>query len=115
MLAILTPHPQPNEQALDAARLAPEGKNPTEVYSTISFLPGHAAASHFLILAGQATAGTQAACEYLLGSGPARDLPSAWRKPDGLPPTYEVLLKTAVRDFAPMRFEYVTHHAKDTK
>ncbi len=111
-LAIENQHPQPGEPPLYEARLAPGSKNPAEVYALISFLPGHAPASHILILAGQATAGTQAACEYLLGAQSARDLPSAWRKPEGLPPTYEVLLKTAIRDFAPTRVEYVTHHAR---
>jgi hypothetical protein len=112
-MAIQNQRPRPGESPLYEARLAPASKNPAEVYALISFLPGHAPNSHFLVLAGQASAGTQAACEYLLSAQVERDLPGAWRSVEGMPPSYEVLLKTTIHDFSPTRAQYVTHHAKE--
>jgi len=112
-MAIQNQRPRPGELPLYEASLAPASMNPTEVYALISFLPGHAPDSHFLLLAGQASAGTQAACEYLLSAQAERDLPPVWRTVARIPSTYEVLLKTTIRDFSPTRAEYVTHHAKE--
>lgn len=111
-LTIENLRPQKGEQALYEARLHPVSRNPQEVYATISFLPGFAPGTHFLILAGQSTAGTQAACEYLLKPGIMGDLRESWETPSRIPSSYQVLLKTTIRDFAPIRTEYVTHHGK---
>lgn len=112
-MAIENQRPRPGELALYQARLATASKNPMEVYALISFLPGYASDSHFMVLAGQASAGTQAACEYLLSAQAERNLPDAWRNVECVPSTYEVLIRTMIRDFSPTRTEYVTHHAKE--
>lgn len=110
-LAIENARPRAGEKALYEARLHPVRKTPQEVYALISFLPGLISGSHFLVLAGQSTGGTQSACEFLLDAGAIANLPAAWSKRGQIPRVYQVLLKTTIRDFVPIRTEYVTHHA----
>jgi hypothetical protein len=109
-LAIENLRPRPGEQRLYEARLSLATGEPEEVYALINYLPGLAADSHLLILAGESTAGTQCACEYAVDGGVKREIPAAWYTPGQLPPVYQVLLKTSVRDFGPIHTEYVTHH-----
>lgn len=109
-LAIENLRPRPGEQRLYEARLSSATGEAEEVYALINYLPGLAADSHLLILAGESTAGTQCACEYAVDSGVKREIPAAWYTPGQLPPVYQVLLKTSVRDFGPIHTEYVTHH-----
>jgi hypothetical protein len=109
-LAIENLRPRAGEQSLYEARLSLSTGEPEEVYALISYLPGLAADSHVLILAGESTAGTQCACEYVVDGLVKRELPAAWYMSGQLPPVYQVLLKTSVRDFGPIHTEYVTHH-----
>ena len=78
-LAIENARPRGGEQPLYEARLSAATGNPQEVYALVSSLPGLASNSQFLILAGQSTAGTQGACEYLVspGSKPWEQAPSS--------------------------------------
>jgi len=108
-LAIENLKPRVGEQRLYEARLTPATGEPEEVYALISYLPGLVADSHILILAGESTAGTQCACEYAVDGAVKRELPAAWYT-SGLPPLYQILLKTSVRDFGPIHTQYVTHH-----
>jgi hypothetical protein len=109
-LAIENLRPRPGEQQLYEARLSPLSGNPEEVYALISYLPGFAANSHFLVLAGESTAGTQCACEYAVDGGVKPELPPFWYRTGQAPPLYQIVLKTSVRDFSPFRTEYVTLH-----
>jgi len=109
-MAIENLQPRAGEQRLYEAHLSPATGEPEEVYALISYLPGLAADSHLLILAGESTAGTQCACEYAVDGRVKRELPAAWYKSGQLPPVYQVLLKTSVRDFGPIHTEYVTYH-----
>jgi len=109
-MAIENLHPRAGEERLYEAHLSPATGEPEEVYALISYLPGLAPDSHLLVLAGESTAGTQCACEYAVDGGVKRELSAAWYSSGQLPPVYQVLLKTSVRDFGPIHTEYVTHH-----
>jgi hypothetical protein len=109
-LAIENLRPQPGESSLYEARLNPASGNPQEVYALISSWRGPTPGSHFMVLAGQSTAGTQAACEYVVATRPPGGLPAELRDPARLPPAHQILLKTQVHDFAPAHTRYVTRH-----
>ncbi|MEK7404036.1 MAG: hypothetical protein AAB225_02915 [Acidobacteriota bacterium] len=113
-LAIENLRPRAGESALYEARLNPTTGNPQEVHAVISFWHGLAADSHSLVLAGESTAGTQAACEYLVGAQPRGGLPAGLRDSSRLPAAYQILLKTRIQDFAPTHTQYVTHHEQTT-
>src|SRR5207245_1831393 len=93
-LAIENLRPQAGEKALYEARLNAASGNPEEVYAIISYLPGPVADSRFLVLAGESTAGTQCACEYLVDGGSSHIHGQ-------LPPVYQILLKATIHDFVP--------------
>ncbi len=110
-LAIENLAPRSGESSLYEARLNAATGNPLEVYALISSWHGLAADSHFMMLAGQSTAGTQAACEYVVDAQPRGGLPAEFREAARRPQAYQILLKTRVQDFAPTHTQYLTHHA----
>jgi hypothetical protein len=110
--AIENLRPAAGERLLYEVRMGPAATAPEEVYALISFLPGRAPGSHWLLVAGSTSAGTLGASEYLTSGSVLRDLPPAWLMVGGQPPSFEMLVRVPVRDSRPLGAEYVLHHTR---
>jgi hypothetical protein len=110
-LAIENLRPAAGERPLYEVRTGPAAGAPEDVYALISFLPGRAPGSQWLVVAGSTGAGTLGASEYLTSGRILRDLPQSWTIVGGQPPGFEMLVRVNVRDSRPMSTEYVLHHA----
>ncbi|MCE5306239.1 MAG: hypothetical protein LLG20_01210 [Acidobacteriales bacterium] len=111
-LAVENLAPASGERTLYEAKMGLAGYEPKEVYALISFLPGRAPGSHWLVVAGSTSEGTLGATEYLTNGRILRDLPQGWSKAGGPPPAFEMLVRVPVRDGRPLSAEYVLHHAR---
>ena len=110
LTAIENLRPAAGERLLYEVKMGPAATAPEEVYALISFLPGRAPGSHWLLVAGSTSAGTLGASEYLTSGRVLRDLPPAWLMVGGQPPSFEMLVRVPVQDSHPMGAEYVLHH-----
>ena len=109
-MAIENLRPAAGERLIYEVRMGPAATTPEEVYALISFLPGRAPGSHWLLVAGSTSAGTLGASEYLTSGRVLRDLPPAWLMTGEQPPSFEMLVRVQVRDSRPLGAEYVLHH-----
>jgi len=109
-LAIENLRPASGERSLYESRVEPGAASPEEAYALISFLPGRAPGSHWLVVAGATSLATLGAAEYLASGAILRDLPPRWSMVGGQPPPFEMLVKVLLRDFRPLTAEYVLHH-----
>jgi len=110
LLAIENLRPASGERTLYEARNADASSEPEEVYALISFLPGRAPGTHWLVIAGSTGTGTLGASEYVVNGRILRDLPPGWTAVGGQPPAFEMLVRVRVRDGHPLNAEYVLHH-----
>ena len=112
LTAIENLRPAAGERLLYEVKMGHAAAAPDEVYALISFLPGRAPGSHWLVVAGSTSAGTLGASEYLTSGRVLRDLPPAWLMVGGQPPSFEMLVRVPVQNSRPMGAEYVLHHAR---
>jgi hypothetical protein len=105
-------NPGSGEKPLYEVKTGRTEDGPQEVYALISFLPGRAQGSYWLVVAGSTSAGTLGASEYLASGRILRDLPQGWSTAGGPPPPFEMLVRVTARNDYPLSAEYVLHHAR---
>jgi len=105
-------NPGSGEKSLYEVKTGRTEDEPQEVYALISFLPGRAQGSYWLVVAGSTSAGTLGASEYLASGRILRDLPQGWSATGGPPPAFEMLVRVTTRNDYPLSAEYVLHHAR---
>jgi len=81
-----------------------------EDHALVTRLPGLHGHGDITILAASSTEGTWAATEYVTRPQHAKDLVSRLRLASGkLPESYQVVIRTRVREQVPIEMSYVTH------
>ncbi len=82
-----------------------------ETHALISRTPGSSGVGEFLVLAGNASADTFAAAQWLTQPRRARELTNRLRQPSGeIPRHFQVVLKVAFKHGIPVQSSYVFHH-----
>ena len=81
-----------------------------EDHAVVTRLPGLHGHGEITVLAATSTEGTWAATEYVTRPQHAKDLVSRLRLASGkLPESYQVVIRTKVREQVPIEMSYVTH------
>jgi hypothetical protein len=89
----------------------PAGAKTVEDHVLITNIPGPGGRGHILTFATAASAGTQAAVQYLTEAHYARDLVARLRLPSGeLPPYYQIVIKAKFNSSIPVQASYLFHH-----
>lgn len=103
--------PRPGEPEFLEDHLAPGRTSEGETHALISRTAGPSGAGELLILAGNGSADTMAAAEWLTQPWHARELESRLRTPSGaMPRHFQVVLKVAFKQGIPVQSSYVFHH-----
>lgn len=81
-----------------------------EDHALVTRLPGLHGHGEITILAASSTEGTWAAVEFVTKAQHAKDLVARLRLPSGkMPQSYQVVIRTKVKDQVPIEVSYVTH------
>lgn len=103
--------PQPGEPAFLPDHIVAGKQSEGETHALISLIPGLSGVGRLMVIAGNASADTFAAAEWLTEPWHAAELVRRLRGPNGrLPRYYEVILKVAFRQGIPVQSSYVLHH-----
>lgn len=103
--------PQPGEPLFLPDRIVPGKQSEGETHALISLIPGLSGAGDLLVIAGNASADTFAAAEWLTEPWHAAELVRRLSGPSGrLPRYYEVVIKVAFHQGIPVQSSYVMHH-----
>jgi hypothetical protein len=103
--------PRPGEPEFLEDRVQP-GTMEGETHALITRSAGPSGVGELLVLAGNASADTLAAAEWLTQSWHARDLTDRLRARSGrIPHHFQVVLKVAFKQGIPVHSSYVFHHA----
>ena len=103
--------PNPGEPAFLEDHFAPSRSNEGETHALITRAPGPSGAGELMIVAGNASADTMAAAEWLTQPWHARELVGKLRGSSGQMPRYfQVVLKVAFKQGIPVQSSYVFHH-----
>ena len=85
-----------------------------QTHALISLTPGLSGVGQLLVIAGNASADTLAAAEYLTQPSRARELVGHLKTPSGrVPRYYQAVLKVTFKQGIPVESSYVFHHALD--
>jgi hypothetical protein len=103
--------PRPGEPVYLEDHILAGRSSEGETHAVISRMPGISGAGEFVSLAGNASADTFAAAEWLTEPWRARHLVNRLRGANGeLPRYYQVVLKVEFKQGIPVRSSYVFHH-----
>lgn len=103
--------PQPGEPVFLDDRIVPGKQAEGETHALISLTPGLSGVGEFLVIAGNASADTLAAAEWLTLPQRGAELVRRLRTPSGeMPRYYQVVLKVAFKQGIPVQSSYVFHH-----
>jgi hypothetical protein len=103
--------PLPGEPSLLEDQIAPGTTNEGETHAVITRAPAPSGVGEFLVLAGNASADTFAAAEWLTQPWRARQLVARLRTPSGeIPRYFQVVLKVEFKQGIPVHSSYVFHH-----
>jgi hypothetical protein len=106
--------PQPGEPVFLEDHLLAGRQSEGETHALISRTPGPTGVGEFLIIAGNASADTFGAAEWLTQPWRARELARHLRTASGEVPRYfQVVIKVAFKQGIPVQSSYVFHHALD--
>jgi hypothetical protein len=104
--------PRAGEPAYLEDHIVPGKISEGETHALISRIPGTSGVGEFLIIAGNASADTLAAAEWLTQPWHAKELVGRLRTPSGTVPRYfQVVIKVAFKQGIPVTSSYVFHHA----
>jgi hypothetical protein len=103
--------PQAGEPAFLEDRIQPGRTSEGETHALITRTSGPSGAGELLVIAGNASADTLAAAEWLTQPWHARELAAKLRTPSGdIPRHFQVVLKVAFKQGIPVQSSYVYHH-----
>jgi hypothetical protein len=103
--------PRPGEPAFLEDHMVAGKLSEGETHALISSLPGPSGTGHLLVVAGNASADTLAAGQWLTEPWRASELARHLRTKSGaLPRYYQVVLKVAFKQGIPVKSSYVLHH-----
>ncbi len=103
--------PNPGEPAFLEDHFLPSRSNEGETHALITRAPGPSGAGELLIVAGNGSADTMAAADWLTQPWHARELVAKLRDSSGKMPRYfQVVLKVAFKQGIPVQSAYVFHH-----
>ncbi len=103
--------PQGNEPVFLKDRLLDGRQSEGETHALISRAPGLSGVGEFVAIAGNASADTFAAAQWLTQPWRAKELNGRLRMPSGeIPRYYQVVLKVAFKHGIPVQSSYVFHH-----
>ena len=103
--------PQPGEPVFLEDHMLPGRASEGETHALISLTPGLSGVGELLVIAGNASADTFAAAEWLTQPWHAKELVNRLRTPSGeIPKYYQVVLKVAFKQGIPVQSSYVFHH-----
>lgn len=103
--------PNPGEPTYLEDKMAPGRTSEGETYALISRTAGPSGAGDLLIIAGNASADTMAAAEWLTEPLHARELTARLRTTSGeIPAHFQAVLKVAFKQGIPVQSSYVFHH-----
>jgi hypothetical protein len=103
--------PNPGEPVFLADRILPGHTAEGETHALITRTAGPSGAGDLLMLAGNASADTLAAAEWLTQPWHARELTAKLRTTSGeIPRYFQVVLKVAFKQGIPVQSSYVFHH-----
>lgn len=106
--------PHPGEPVYLQDRLPPGKVAEGETHALISRMQGISGVGEFLVIAGNASADTLAAAEWLTQPWRAKELVARLRRPSGeMPGSYQVVLKVAFKQGIPLQSSYVFHHVSE--
>ena len=103
--------PQPGEPVFLQDRLVPEKPSEGETHALISRTPGLSGVGELLVIAGNGSADTLAAAEWLTEPLRAGELVRRLRTPSGeIPRYFQAVVKVAFKQGVPVQSSYVFHH-----
>jgi hypothetical protein len=103
--------PRPGEPAYLPDNLAPGKTSEGETHAVISRIPGLSGVGELLVIAGNASADTFAAAEWLTQPQRARELMQHLKTASGAIPRYfQVVIKVGFKQGIPVESSYVFHH-----
>jgi hypothetical protein len=103
--------PRPGEAQFLQDRMVTGKQSEGETYALISSLPGLSGEGHLLVIAGNASADTFAAGQWLTEPLRAAELANRMRNGSGqLPTYYQIVLRVAFKQGIPVNSSYVLHH-----
>jgi hypothetical protein len=104
--------PRPGEPAFLADASGPFGGGIEVHRALISRMPGLHGRGDVIAFASNATMGTLAAVQYLMGDEGATDIARRFRMPSGeLPRCYEVVVEVKVKDWVPIEISSTLHRS----
>lgn len=104
-------HPRAGEPEFLPDRILAGKQSEGETHALISHTNGLSGVGEFLVLAGNASADTFAAAQWMTQPWRAKELVSQLRKPNGeLPRYYQVVLRVAFKQGIPVQSSYLFHH-----
>jgi len=104
-------NPQPGEPVFLEDHLVPEKPSEGETHALISRTPGLSGVGELLVIAGNASADTLAAAEWLTQPLRARELARHLRTPSGeIPRYFQAVVKVVFKQGIPVQSSYVFHH-----
>ena len=107
--------PQAGEAAFLQDRMQAGKQSEGETYALISSLPGPSGTGHLLVIAGNASADTFGAAQWLTEQWRATELVNRLRGKSGqIAKYYQVVLKVSFKQGIPVQSSYVTHHVIET-
>lgn len=108
--------PGPGEPVFMKDQITAGKQSEGETHALISRTPGLSGVGEFLMIAGNASADTYAAAQWLTQPWRAGELTSRLRLPSGeMPRYYQVVLKVAFKRGVPIQSSYVFHHVLEGK
>jgi hypothetical protein len=103
--------PQRDEPVFLKDQMLPGRQSEGETHALISRTPGLSGVGEFLVIAGNASADTLAAAQWLTQPWRARELTNRLRMGSGeIPRYYQVVLKVAFKHGIPVQSSYAFHH-----
>ena len=103
--------PQPGEPVFLQDRLVPEKPSEGETHALISRTPGLSGVGELLVMAGNGSADTLAAAEWLTEPVRARELVRHLGTPSGeIPRYFQAVVKVVFKQGVPVQSSYVFHH-----
>ena len=104
--------PRAGEPEFLEDRMSPGKTNEGETHALITRTAAPSGVGEFLMIAGNASADTFAAAEWLTQPRRAQELAAHLRTPDGkVPRHFQVVIKVAFKQGIPVQSHYVFHHA----